>query len=80
MRTTIRLDDRILDQAKRHARETQRTLTDLVRDALVATLERERGAQSPRRIRLTTVKGHGPCDGVDLDRSAALRDRMERSD
>lgn len=78
MRTTIRLDDDLLDKAKRHALETKRTLTDLIRDALVSTIERERGRASPREVRLKTFRGQGLHEGVDLDDSAALLDRMER--
>ena len=78
MRTTIRLDDDLLEKAKRHALETKRTLTDLIRDALVSTIERERGRTSPRVVRLKTFRGQGLHEGVDLDDSAALLDRMER--
>ncbi|KAB2851009.1 MAG: ribbon-helix-helix protein, CopG family [Hyphomicrobiaceae bacterium] len=80
MRTTIRLDDDLLEEAKRHALETKRTLTDLIRDALVATLERERSRSSPRRVKLKTFKGKGLHEGVNLDSTADLLDRMDRSD
>jgi hypothetical protein len=77
MRTTVRLDENLLGDAKRHALETGRTLTDLIRDSLVATLERERGAASPRRIRLITVGGDGVFPGVDLNSSASILDHMD---
>jgi len=35
------LKDELLAEAKRHATETRRTLTQLIRDALIAQLERE---------------------------------------
>ena len=77
MRTTVRLEKELIGEAKRHALETGRTLTGLIRDALLATLERERGRASPRRIRLVTVKGEGVFPGVDLDKAASLLDRMD---
>lgn len=78
MRTTVRLDDDLLDDAKRHALETKRTLTELIRDALVATLERERAKASPRRVKLKTFKGKGLHEGIDLNNTADLLERMER--
>ena len=78
MRTTIRLDDDLLDAARRHALDTKRTLTDLIRDALVATLERERSQVSPRRVKLKTFKGKGLIEGIALDSTADLLERMER--
>jgi hypothetical protein len=78
MRTTVRLDDHLLIEAKRHAAATRRTLTQLLTEGLVAMLERERGAQSPRRVHLPVFRGDGVHDGVDINRSAALLDHMER--
>ena len=77
MRTTIRLDDGVLLEAKRHAAETRRTLTRVIQDALVALLQRERGADSPRRVRLPVFRGDGVFDGVDINNTASLVDRME---
>ena len=77
MRTTIRLNDRLLRQAKRHAAGSGRTLTALVEDALRESLGRRRRRTKAAPIRLTTVKGTGTVSGVDLDDSASLLDRME---
>ena len=77
MRTTIRLNDELLLEAKRHAAETHRTLTRVIQDALVALLQRERGADSPRRVRLPVFRGDGVFDGVDINNTASLVDRME---
>lgn len=78
MRTTIRLDDELLSQAKQHALETRITLTALIEDAL---RERLRRGEDPRRnaepVRLTTRGGTGLLSGVDLDDSAALLDAMD---
>jgi hypothetical protein len=80
MRTTIRLDDDLLREAKRVASETDRTLTELVEDALRETLARRRSAARRKPVELPTFKGGVLLPGVDLDDSAALLELMERSD
>ncbi len=77
MRTTIRLDDHLLAQAKARAAETGRTLTAVLEDALRASLARSAPVARTARIRLTTAKGGGMRRGVDLDDSAALLDLMD---
>jgi hypothetical protein len=77
MRTTVRLDDHLLIEAKRHAAATRRTLTQLLTEGLVLVIERERGAESPRRVRLPVFRGDGVYEGVDINRSASLLDHME---
>ena len=77
MRTTVRLDEQLLAQAKRHAAESGTTLTAVLEDALRASLARREQRVKPKRVRLRTVKGSGLRVGVDLDDGAALRDLME---
>jgi hypothetical protein len=77
MRTTVRLDEHLLAEAKKHAAETGRTLTAVIEESLREALARRRGSRSRRPIRLRTVKGDGPRPGVDLDDSAALLELME---
>ena len=77
MRTTIRLNDDLLTEVKKHAADTRRTLTQVIRDALVALLERERGAKSPRTIKLPVFKGDGVYEGIDINNAATLLERME---
>ena len=77
MRTTIRLDDRLLTEAKIYAAESGRTLNALVEDALREALARRRQAGAREPVRLKTVKGNGLRDGVDLDDRASLLDLME---
>lgn len=79
MRTTIRLSDDLLEEAKRYALETGRTLTAVIEDALREALGRRRRRPPRRPVQLTTFRGGGPQSGVDLDDSAALRDRMNGS-
>ena len=77
MRTTVRLDESLLTEAKKHAAETGRTLTALLEDALRETLARRSTPAKRKRIRLKTVKGDGVRPGVHLDDTAALFDLME---
>lgn len=80
MRTTIRLADQLLVQAKRLAAETGRTLTQVIEDALREAFARRRSSGRRARVQLTTVKGRGTQPGVELDDTAALLDLMERGD
>lgn len=79
MRTTIRLDDELLAEAKAAAARTGRTLTQVIEDALRETLARRPEAGKPRRVQLPT-SGSGGLLPVDLDDSAALLDIMEGRD
>lgn len=81
MRTTIRLDDSLLAEAKTFAVKTGRTLTAVIEDALRASLAPQ--AQTPGTegwTRLPTVGGQGLRPGVDLDSTSDLIDIMERDD
>ncbi|HSS71465.1 MAG TPA: DUF2191 domain-containing protein [Casimicrobiaceae bacterium] len=73
----MRLDDRLLAEAKKYAAETGRTLTSVLEDALRETLARRSVRAKGRAIRLKTFKGDGVRPGVDLDDSAALLDLIE---
>lgn len=77
MRTTVRLNERLLAEAKKRAAETGRTLTAVLEDALRASLARRNGKPQAKPVRLKTFKGSGTRAGVDLDDSAALLDLME---
>ena len=77
MRTTIRLDERLLAQAKKYAAESGRTLTSVLADALRETLARRQAPGKRKPIRLRTVKGSGVRPGVDLDETASLLEHME---
>ncbi len=80
MRTTIRLDDRLLGEAKREASRSGMTLTAMFEEALRAHLARVAMAARPREhVRLPTFRGDGLAPGVDLDDSAALLDYMEET-
>ena len=78
MRTTVRLDDRLLEQAKREAARRGETLTSLVERGLRLVLARPQARRSRRRVELPICPaGGGTLPGVDLDDSAALLDVLE---
>jgi hypothetical protein len=79
MRTTIRLNARLLAEAKKLAAETNRTLTKVIEDALQEVLARRRRPARPT-VSLTIVGGRGVNPGIDLDDSAALLAAMESRD
>ena len=81
MRTTVRLDERLLQQAKAFAAKERRTLTAVIDDALRQFLTRSAPQRSPRSdVRLITFRGGGLRPGVDLDDTASLVDVMETPD
>lgn len=81
-RTTIRLPDDLLKEAKKRAAERGSSLTALVEEALREVLSRSRRGDEdgPEPVSLTTVDGSGVQHGVDLDDTASLRDLMESAD
>jgi hypothetical protein len=79
MRTTIRIDDHLLAEAKEAAARRGSTLTALIEDALRQAL-RTSAASTRERIPLPVHRGGRLRPGVDLDDSAALLDLMEEDD
>jgi predicted transcriptional regulator len=79
-RTTIRLDDQLLRDAKTLAAESGRTLTAVIEDALRAALARRRMVEVDKKWEMPTFDMGGLMPGVDLDNNAALLDLMEADD
>ena len=79
MRTTIRLDDRLLRELKKHAAARGHTLTSVIEDAvrqfLARTVAGDRRPKAPP-FPVITFKGR-LRPGVDLDDSTALLDLIE---
>ena len=78
MRTTIKIEDSLLVEAKTRAAASGRTLNQVVEDALRAAFERRQSAGD--RPELPVLRGGRLMPGVDLDDSAALLDLMDRRD
>jgi len=77
MRTTLRLNEPLLAEAKKYAAETGKTLTAVIEDALREMLARQKQMANRRRVRLPTFRGGKLQRGVDLDHTSALLDLME---
>ena len=70
MRTTVRLDDELLEQAQREAGRRGDTVSDLVREGLLLVLAASRPGEERGRLQLPV----SPCSGgvwpgVNLDRA-----------
>lgn len=70
MRTTVNINDHLLEQARQVALTTRRSLGDVVDDALRLLLNAP--AQEQKRVDLPTYGGSGLLPGVDLEDKAAL--------
>jgi len=77
MRTTIRIDDALLIEAKTRAARSGKTLTAVVEDALRAAFATGTDRDRARAVELPTLSGGRLQPGVDLDDGAALLDLME---
>ena len=80
MRTTIKLDDHLLKEAKKAAAASGRTFTQLVEDSLREALARARSGSKRERVVLPTFGEGGVQPGVDLNDTASLLDLMDESD
>jgi len=77
MRTTIRINDELLKKAKIKAAETDRSLTELIEDALRKEIDQVDAGAEPRRISIPTAGEGGVQPGVDLDDTSSVLDKME---
>ena len=78
MRTTVRLDEALLERAKREAGRRGETLTSLIERGLRLVLANPEKRPRGRRVEIPVCReGGGTLPGVDLDDSAALLDIVE---
>lgn len=81
MRTTIRLHEGLMNQAKREAEQRGETLTALIEQGLRLVLVQPHVRRQRERVTLPVSKaGGGTLPGIDLNDSAALLDVMEGRD
>ncbi|MGH2364537.1 MAG: ribbon-helix-helix protein, CopG family [Chloroflexota bacterium] len=76
MRTTVNVEDRLLEDVKALAQQSGKTVTSVIEDALRERLARRPNQAAAESTSLPTVGGHGLLSGVDLDDSASLLDLM----
>jgi len=72
MRTTISIQDPLLEAAKERAAERGLTVSELIEDALRGHLAARPPTEQRAPFRLITVKGELVDEGVDLDRTSVL--------
>jgi hypothetical protein len=78
MRTTVRLEDALINQAKREAQRRGETLTTLIEQGLRLVLAQSRSRRKRAPVELPVSEaGGGVLPGIDLNDSAALLDTME---
>jgi hypothetical protein len=78
MRTTVRLDDTLLEQAKREAARQGLTLTALIDRSLRLILAQRRSSPPHPRVKLPVCHaGGGVLPGVDLNDTDRLFEIME---
>jgi hypothetical protein len=77
-RTTVRLDEALLESAKKEAERRGSTVTSLIDEGLRMLLAASKSTPPPTRVKLPICKaGGGTLPGVDLNDSASLLDIME---
>jgi hypothetical protein len=78
MRTTISIEDSLLQKARKISHERRCSLRQVIEDALRAAFAKDRKATlSASQRPLKTFRGSGIQPGIDLSSSAALLDAME---
>jgi hypothetical protein len=80
MRTTVRLDEKLLTDAKKLAVDTGRTLTQVIEDSLRIALAQRTAKKNAKPIKLHTSGRGGLQPGVDLSNNAAVQDLMDEYD
>ena len=80
VRTTIHLDKSLLEEAKKYAAESGRTLTAVIENALREAIRRRKMTVKRRKVPLPTFPGGRLQPGADLDDTSALFDLVEERD
>jgi hypothetical protein len=75
MRTTVRLPDKLMTEAKRFARQRNRTLTDVIEDGVRRVLDEDRREAGP--IKLPELSSAGGKCLVDLTRMSDVYDLLD---
>lgn len=75
MRTTLALDDYLLESARRRARERGQTLGQVVEDALRRELSEP---EQPEPVEVPVFSGGtGPLPGIEFSSNRALREVLD---
>lgn len=77
MRTTVRLDDGLMEQARAEARRRGETLTALIEKGLRHELASSKPAATRPRVELPVFHTGGLMPGVDLNNNARLFEMLD---
>ncbi|GAA5151661.1 hypothetical protein GCM10023321_19070 [Pseudonocardia eucalypti] len=77
MRTTITIDEDLLDEVRRLAAERRQTVSQVIEESVRESLLRQREEPPRARFEPLTFDGGGYLPGVNLDDNAATLDLME---
>ena len=78
LRTTVRLEESLLEQAKALAARQNKTLTSLIEEGLHLVIKDARKPARRKKVVLPLCRqGGGTLPGVDISNSAELLDIME---
>ena len=80
MRTTVRLNDQLIHEAKRYAHQQGKTLTRLIEEGLRFVLSHQKKTTRPKKVKLTTVNGKGLITPICLHDNSALLDWLEKKE
>jgi predicted transcriptional regulator len=78
MRTTITLDDGLLDQLKRRASETGTSVSKLVEQAVRLFVRTPRSSASSESFELVTFGAGGRFSQLNIDKTSALIEADDR--
>lgn len=74
MRTTITIQDKLLDSLKRYALARKTTVSQVIEDSVRLTLAPPRGSRDDEDFKLVTYGGGGGFTTLNVDRTAALQE------
>jgi hypothetical protein len=80
MRTTVRLDNDLMAQAKAYAAAHNQTFTSVLEDALRALLHRHATLRVVSPVKIDVFFGDGLMPGVDLDSGARLQELLDEDE
>jgi hypothetical protein len=81
MRTTVRLDQALLERVRAEAAKRKTTLTSLIEQGLELVLRQPLNPSRRRAVALPECRaGGGTLPGIDLNDSASLLDRLDGRD
>ena len=76
MRTTVRINDELLQGAKKRAADEGRTLTSLIEEALALIVAKPKARKRGRVELPVSEASGGVLPGIDLNRSGDLEEAM----